>query len=72
MAKMSDEGCKACGAPENWKTLLLEAHEILDDLNASELKINDVCYFCHVRGYNGKGILHTDNCILIKIRQVLG
>lgn len=71
---LENEGCRACGAPENWKKLLEEAHDKMDDLNAAhqEMRLFAWCNFCHESGYDANGLIHDEDCILVKIRKILG
>lgn len=53
--------------------LLKEAHDKMDDFNVTHNKEDTVgwCRWCISEGYDGQGLLHTDNCVLIRIRKVL-
>lgn len=53
--------------------LLAEAHNLMDDYNARHNPERAVawCMWCLSEGYDSDGLVHTDDCILRKIR-VLG
>jgi hypothetical protein len=48
---------------------LQRAHDVLDDTNAA----NDAtayCLWCNGKGYDGTGLKHDDDCILVQIRAL--
>lgn len=54
------------------KKLLLECEKILDENNATSLG-SSYCSYCQCRTYDGnKGLIHENNCIMIKLRKVVG
>jgi hypothetical protein len=52
--------------------LIQKAHDKMDQENANRLGYNPTCYWCNRSGYDATGILHTDDCILVEMRKVLG
>ena len=78
------EWCNICNRYIEWdghtgelhyKALLKEAHDKMDDMNA-ELDTSvelpaPRCKFCLETGYNANGLIHTEDCIIQKIRRVL-
>lgn len=58
------------------RQLLQTAHDKMDELNNLGLERTDtwglpVCMFCSEFGYDGQGLKHKDNCILVLIRKEL-
>ena len=55
-------------------SLLQKAHDLLDDANAKDPYFRSVsvhCLWCKGRGYDGYGLIHTTDCILVLIRKEL-
>lgn len=55
------------------RLLLKEAHDLLDDENAGEnAHYRDgklpKCIWCETVGYDGTGMKHSEDCILVRIR----
>ena len=68
----------------HYKALLKEAHDKMDDYNAGNniglhnpaSKQDPYCIWCagwppSITGYDGNGLRHTEDCILVRIRKVL-
>ena len=53
------------------RELLKEAHNELDDINSSFGKKYMLCLYCGSREYNHQGIIHTEDCLITRIRQAL-
>lgn len=53
---------------ERLKKLLREAHDSMDELN-NNTPDGAVCWFCTEAGYDGTGIKHKEDCVLVKIRR---
>jgi hypothetical protein len=53
------------------EALLKEAHDAMDDLNADDDAHVVGCGWCQSFGYDGDGLNHKDDCILVRIRQAL-
>lgn len=45
------------------------AHSLLDGANA--VSSSGSCVWCEGRGYDGDGLIHTDDCAVILLRQAL-
>ena len=58
---------------DNILFLLKEAHDLMDDLNArhQDNRFFPWCNFCHCQSYDSTGLIHEDDCILVKIRHVI-
>lgn len=58
---------------DNILALLKEAHDKMDNYNASknEPLAWHSCYWCNGTGYDGNGLDHDEDCILVKIRKVI-
>lgn len=52
------------------KPVMRRAHDLLDDMNADE-NGGRMCLFCLELGYDGNGLRHADDCILIEARSAL-
>lgn len=50
---------------EHIEKLLADIHNELDQKN------EESCQLCGKSGYDGQGLLHTDECILVRIREVV-
>jgi hypothetical protein len=50
-------------------TNLQKAHDLLDDCNAE----NDSggCLFCSSYGYSQFGLIHHDNCLILRLRTLI-
>lgn len=58
----------------NWhklRELLQLAHDKMDEFNNQNPLGFPGCLFCGLDGYDGNGLLHTDDCILVQIRKEL-
>lgn len=57
----------------NMVSLLQEAHDKMDDYNARHNPEQTVafCMWCLEEGYDANGLIHQDDCILVRIRKVL-
>jgi len=53
-------------------TLLKEAHDKMDDSNADIEDRDFVCQWCHCQGWDAHGIIHSDDCILVRMRDIEG
>ena len=52
--------------------LLQNAHDNMDGYNNRHLsKTSPNCKFCSGEGYDGNGLIHSEDCILVRIRQKL-
>jgi len=52
--------------------LLKEAHDRMDDAN-TEIEYKDyVCMWCYSESWDGTGIIHSGDCILIRMRKIKG
>lgn len=52
--------------------LLKQAHDEMDDINAHGIPSRDLgCVFCSGTGYSSTRLIHSDDCILVKIRKVI-
>lgn len=55
---------------EQLKLLLKEAHDKMDDDNV-KIALGSYCRWCKGAGYDSQGLIHEDDCILVKIRHVI-
>jgi hypothetical protein len=46
------------------------AHSVMDDDNAA-ITMGAYCRWCHEKGYDGDGLIHNADCILMEIRALL-
>ena len=51
------------------ETALRRTHDVLDDLNANASSA--MCLWCHEKGYDGDGLKHKDDCVLVAAREAL-
>jgi len=54
------------------KNLLKEAHDLMDDSNADLEYTDFVCQWCHALGWDAHGVIHSDDCILVRMRAIEG
>lgn len=55
------------------RRLIEEAHNELDCANALFGTKEEICIYCSAKEYNGiAGIIHTEKCIITRIRKRLG
>jgi len=50
------------------KLVLQMTHDMMDDYNASQFSH---CQFCYELGYDGDGLRHKDDCIIIHLRKAI-
>jgi len=64
--------CNNKEAVKELETLLKEAEQKLDDINAKAGIKGSLCGYCHSETYYGKeGIIHEDTCLIKRIRKAL-
>lgn len=49
--------------------VIAKAHDLMDEANAVQSRTT--CIWCHNRGYDGDGLKHFDNCVLVEARKLL-
>jgi len=54
------------------RTLLKEAHDKMDDSNADIEYRDIVCQWCNSQSWNASGIIHSKDCILLRMRDIEG
>lgn len=79
MQKLAEVGefCEPCGRTIEWdghsseahfKFLLRKVHQAMDNVNASYGWPRAFCLFCHSNDYDGIGIIHQEDCIILEVR----
>lgn len=72
---LSEEEKKRLGrpfVPASAVSLLIQAHDKLDDLNAQFGEKGDLCLCCHAqRHHSDIGILHRNWCLIAELRRYL-
>jgi hypothetical protein len=53
------------------KTFILELHDKLDEVNSNYGNELELCLFCHSNKINHKGIIHSENCIVKRLRYLI-
>lgn len=58
---------------EQLKLLLKEAHDLMDDFNSDSRWSDEkpYCGWCKTWGYDQHGLIHKDDCILVRIRKAI-
>ena len=51
--------------------MLKELHDACDNLNALMGTPESLCVFCHSQYYDGSGIIHKSDCVMVKVRLAL-
>lgn len=56
------------------KSLLQRCHDLMDDYNANLDKQiqRPMCHWCNQTGYDGDGLYHDSNCVIMLLRKELG
>ncbi len=52
--------------------LLKQAHDKMDDANTGLMPPDDLCHWCCAKKYDAQGIIHDEDCVLVRIRAIKG
>lgn len=59
------------GPDDGRLTLLSDAHDLLDAVNARSTSSQPSCTWCYASGYDGLGLIHTERCIIVRLRRAI-
>ena len=54
-----------------YMNLLEEAETILDELNSKYGNKKELCLYCHSDIYSSSGIIHDEECIILRLRRCI-